>query len=173
MLSIDEVSGRFSTDTDGLSHLFRLRQVSMLLPNRFERPESFVGHGSGSPGSEIDVRRNLLAGGRQEALFGVIHAEEVVDSFLIVVEQLKRNPNPIAFSELSQIGDMALESESGTNPTFRVSLAHAQPGREAIECQVESHGIATGVHVLVVVQPSRLDFHSEDFERIDRISHGV
>ena len=76
----------FPTDTDGLSQLFRVRQASVLLPECFELPEDRFRHGCRPAGSEIDVYRDLFAGGRQEALAGVKHSEEVVDSLLIKLD---------------------------------------------------------------------------------------
>ncbi len=113
--------------------------------------------GRGAPGLIVDVHQHQLVGGGEVTIGRVMHFVDVVDALGVVVEDLRRDAQGIAFLDLAIVGDVRLEHEGHAELVARVLPTAAELLAQSIRRFVEGHDIEAHVHVAVPVDPFRQD----------------
>ena len=94
-----------------------------------------------------------------------MHFVDVVDALGVVVEDLRRDAQRIAFLDLAIVGDVRFEHEGHADLLTRVLPATAQLGAQRVGRLVEGDDIEADIHVPIPVDPLGQDSGTMDVER--------
>jgi len=90
---------------------------------------------------------------RQKALLRMVNPLELVNSFFIVAQQLRRHDKGIIFVQLLLVDDMAFNGKSRSAGSTDVFVRNAVLSPQGIDALIERQQVVSNVHVAVNIDP--------------------
>ena len=121
--------------------------------NLIETPKHIPGHRRRPARFHAHMEADQLVGRGEIAVFGVIHEMHVMQTFCIMGEQLRVDPQRRIHHQLPVVGNMGFQCEGRTGMGLHV--VHTQPHKiEKCICRVvKCQHVVRQVHVAVMVNP--------------------